>query len=222
MLLDRALAVRGGESRDPESSRVIGRLEHGRGGVPPVSGKGRREGVEKPPSDCSGDLWGRPRSTNGTNLFFQSGAAFAGLVILFLVVLEGKELAQTFGLRAEDEPVLVFEIPHPDRLASVRKAIRDECILEERDVGFSVKSGRVYVLDRGQAGAFIGRGGWIDQAVQIVGVGMDRDEEIEDGAKPVMSREETRARLDDLMKKASLTRGEQLFVLKAMNDGVEI
>ena len=34
--------------------------------------------------------------------------------------------------------------------------------------------------------------------------------------------EETRARLDDLMEKASLTRGEQLFVLKAMNDGGEI
>ncbi len=157
-----------------------------------------------------------------TNPFFQLGAVFAGLVILFLVALEGKELARTFGLMAEDEPVLVFEIPHPDRLASVRKAIGDERILEERDGGFSVKSGRVYVLERGQAGAFIGRGGWIDQPVQIVGLGMDRDEEIQDGAKSVMSREETRARLDDLMNKASLTRGEQLFVLKAMNDGVEI
>ncbi|MBB84971.1 MAG: hypothetical protein CL931_14275 [Deltaproteobacteria bacterium] len=155
---------------------MIGRLEHGRGGVPPVSGKGRRQGVEKPPSDCSGDLWGRPRSTSRTNLFFRSGAAFAGLAILFLVVLEGKELAQTFGLRAEDELVRAFEIPHPDHLASVRKAIGDERTLEERDVGFSVKSGRVYVLDRGQAGAFIGRGGWIDQPVQIVGVSMDREE----------------------------------------------
>ena len=51
---------------------------------------------------------------------------------------------------------------------------------------------------------------------------MDRDEEIRDGAKPVMSSEETRVRLDDLVKKPWLTRGEQLFVLKAMNDGVEI
>ena len=78
-----------------------------------------------------------------TNPFFPLGAAFAGLVILFLVVLGGKELTQTFGLIAEDEPILVFEIPHPDRLASVRKAIRDERILEERDVGFSLKSGGV-------------------------------------------------------------------------------
>ncbi|MEM9177725.1 MAG: hypothetical protein AAGC67_21145 [Myxococcota bacterium] len=158
-----------------------------------------------------------------TNPFFQLGAAFAGLVVFSFMALEGKDVAQELGLVEEDEPVLVFEIPHPDHLASVRKAIADERVLDEGAGGFSVRSGRVYVQDVGEAGAFIARGGWVDQPVQIVGLGMDREEEGErEGGPPAMTPEERRARLFELVKKPTLTRGEQMFVLAAMNDGIEI
>lgn len=157
-----------------------------------------------------------------TNPFFQLGAAFAGLVIFSFMALEGKDVAQELGLVEEDEPVLVFEIPHPEHLANVRRAIADERVLEEQDGGFSVRGARVYVQDVGRAGDFIERGGWVDQPVQIVGLGMESEDEGDGGAKPAMTPEERRARLYELVKKPTLSRGEQMFVLQAMNDGIEI
>jgi len=157
-----------------------------------------------------------------TNPFFQLGAAFAGLVFFSFMALEGKDVAQDLGLVEEDEPVLIFEIPHPEHLANVRRAIADERVLEEGEGGFSVRGGRVYVQDVGRAGDFIERGGWVDQPVQIVGLGMEAEDDRSDGAEPALTPEERRARLYALVKKPTLTRGEQMFVLQAMNDGIEI
>jgi len=157
-----------------------------------------------------------------TNPFFQLGAAFAGLVLFSFMALEGKDVAQDLGLVEEDEPVLIFEIPHSEHLANVRRAIADERVLEEEEGGFSVRGGRVYVQDVGRAGDFIERGGWVDQPVQIVGLGMETEGERSDGTEPALTPEERRARLYALVKKPTLTRGEQMFVLQAMNDGIEI
>lgn len=158
-----------------------------------------------------------------TNPFFQLGAAFAGLVLFAFMAFEGTDVARDLGLVGEDDPVLVFEILHPEHLANVRRAIADERVLEEGETGFSVRGGRVYVQDVGRAGDFIERGGWVDRPVQIVGLGMEAgDAEEGGGAKPPMTPEERRARLYALVKKPSLTRGEQMFVLQAMNDGIEI
>jgi hypothetical protein len=95
-----------------------------------------------------------------THPFFQPGAAFAGLVFFAIAALESKEIAQSVGLVEEDEPVLVFEIRHPQHLASVRNAIADHRVVEEREAGFSTQGGRVYVQDVGQAGDFIETSGW--------------------------------------------------------------
>jgi len=158
-----------------------------------------------------------------TNPFCQLGTAFAGLVFIAIAALEGKEIAQSVGLVEEDEPVLVFEIRHPQNLASVRNAIADDRVVEEREAGFSTQGGRVYVQDLGQAGDFIETAGWVDQPVQIVGLGMDTMEKGESsGAASPMTREERLAKLQSLVHKPALSRGEQLFVLKAMNDGIEI
>ncbi|GEM_PF-3293388 len=158
-----------------------------------------------------------------TNPFFQLGAAFAGLVVFAIAALEGEDIAQSVGLIEEDEPVLVFEIPHPQHLASVRHAIADDRVVEDREIGFSTQGGRVYVQDVAQAGDFIETAGWVDQPVQIVGLGMDTKEEDESsGEASPMTREERLAKLQSLVHKPTLSRGEQLFVLRAMNDGIEI
>ena len=158
-----------------------------------------------------------------TNPFFQLGAAFAGLVMFAFLSLEGKDLAQEMGLVEEDEPVLVFTIPHPEHFANVRAAISTDRILYEDELGFTLNGGRVYVNDVGQAGALIKSSGWVDQPIQIVSLGMDDGEEVDDeAAKPAMTREERLARMHELVKKPTLTRGEQMFVLAAMNDGIEI
>ena len=82
--------------------------------------------------------------------------------------------------------------------------------------------GRVYVQDMGWAGDFIERGGWVDRPVEIVGLGMETEDERVDGTEPAVTPVDRRARLDSLMKKPALTRGEQMFLLQAMKDGLEI
>ena len=150
------------------------------------------------------------------------GAAFAALVLLLFATLEGPQLAEKAGW-LEGEPVLVFEIPDPARLAGVRAAIGDERVREEHADGFSTHGGRVYVRDVSRAGEFIGSGGWVERPVQIVGLGMDEGgaEDAQSEASP-MSPEERRERLRALVQKPSLKRGEQILILKAMNDGIEI
>ena len=156
------------------------------------------------------------------NVFFQLGAAFAALVLFAIFAFEGKDFSQTLGL-FEDEPVLVFTIPNPKHLASIRKAVKADRILEEDDNGIALHGGRVYVNDMSEAGKLISRAGWVERPIQIVSLGVDETEEAEEsGTQPKMTREEKLEKLRGLVNKPTLSRGEQMFVLSAMNDGIEI
>ncbi len=157
------------------------------------------------------------------NLFFQLGAAFAALVMLFVFALEVENVGESIGLLEDAEPVLVFTIPNPRNLARVRAAIDDKRIVGESDEGFSVVGGRVYVKDLAQAGGLISKGGWVEKPIQIVSLGvggksMADAEALEAGP----TREERMVQLRRLVKKPALNRTEQVFVLQAMNDGLEI
>jgi hypothetical protein len=157
------------------------------------------------------------------NPFFQLGAAFAGLVFLFIFALEGKTVGQSMGLiGSDDDPVLVIMIPNPENLASVRAAIGDERVVWEGDEGFALVGARVYVKDLAQAGGLIAIGGWVDKPIQILALGMDSGTGDDDSPAPAMTREQRMIRLRKLVNKPSLTRPEQIFVLSAMNDGLEI
>ena len=162
------------------------------------------------------------------SLFFQLGAVFAGLVLLSIIALEGRNLGAAVGLvENREEPVLVFAIPNAESLARVRSVISEGHVLVEGESGFSAANGRVYVQRVEDAGDLIARGGWVDRPVQIVSLGMDSGAETEadssvDGGTPRMTREERMLRLRQLVHKPTLTRGEQVFVLQAMNDGLEI
>ena len=81
---------------------------------------------------------------------------------------------------------------------------------------------RVYVQDVSQAGSLISRAGWIDQPIQIVSLGMEDEDAAEMAGPPQLSDAARHARLMSLVDKPTLTRSEQIFVLKAMNDGIEI
>lgn len=160
-----------------------------------------------------------------TNPFFQMGAVFAALVMFSFVALEGENVGQTLGLIEQDEPVLVFSIPHPDQFAKVRAAVSPDRILWEDEDGMALAGQRIYVTDVTHAGAIIKQAGWIDQPIQIVGLGSvdeDDDAESEDGSATPMDREARVKRLRGLVNKPTLTRGEQMFVLSAMNEGIEI
>lgn len=154
----------------------------------------------------------------------QLGAAFAGLVLLCFIALEGKTVGQSLGwIDVSEDPVLVFTIPQDGNLARVRTAIHDERVLWEGDAGFALVGGRIYVKSPEQAGDLIKIGGWVDRPIKIVGLGMHTEESAgNDSPVVALNREERMVQLRKLVNKPSLTRGEQIFVLQAMNDGLEI
>lgn len=158
--------------------------------------------------------------------FFQLGMLLAVAVSIAIFALERERDGASRGL-FEADAVLVFTIPQPERMARVRKAIADERVLLEGEEGFSLVSGRVYVRDVGAAGDLIQSGGWVDRPVRIIGLGIGAvlpDASGRSGVGPGadLSPAERLARIRQLVSKPSLTRGEQVFVLQAMNDGLEI
>jgi hypothetical protein len=151
-------------------------------------------------------------------------ALFIGLVFLCFVALESETVARSVGwVEMDPGPVLVFTIPDSASLARVRAAVGDERIVFENDDGFALKGGRIYVNDPRQAGEFIKSGGWVEKPIKIVSLGMDAGVVGDPTpAEARLSRDERMTRLRQLVHKPSLTRGEQIFVLQAMNDGLEI
>ena len=72
------------------------------------------------------------------------------------------------------------------------------------------------------AGEVIKGAGWLDRSIQIVTLDADPEEDpVSDAASPA-SREDRRKRLLELVHQPTLSRGEQMFILQAMNDGIEI
>ncbi len=154
---------------------------------------------------------------------FQAGMILAALIMGTFVALEGENIGKRMGL-VEEDPVLVFVIPHPENAARIRSVVPKERVLWEGDAGFALVGDRVITTSFEAAGKVIQGAGWIDRPIQIVTLTVDPDEksDVEAGAGDPASREAHRKRLRELVHKPTLSRGEQMFVLSAMNDGIEI
>jgi hypothetical protein len=137
------------------------------------------------------------------------------------VALEGENIGKNMGL-VEEDPVLVFVIPAPENAARVRSVVSPERVLWEGEAGFALVGDRVIASGFDSAGEVIKGAGWIGRPIQIVTLDADPDEKAEGDAGDPASRESRRARLLELVHKPTLSRGEQMFVLSAMNDGIEI
>ena len=138
------------------------------------------------------------------------------------LALEGDNLGKQMGL-IEGDPVLVFVVPQPENTRRIRSAVSNERVLWEGDAGFALVGERVITSSYEAAGDVIKGAGWLDRPIQIVTLDADPEEETaeSDEARPA-SREERRKRLLELVHQPTLSRGEQMFVLQAMNDGIEI
>lgn len=150
---------------------------------------------------------------------FKIGLAFAILVLLTIVAFEGKNLSQRVGL-SDMDPVLVFVIPEIENARRVRAAIAPERISWQGKEGLALVGGRVVALNLDDAGEVIEGAGWVDRPIQIVR--LENPAPAEGGDVEARSDEGRLARLRSLVNKPTLTRGEQMFVLMAMNDGIEI
>jgi len=150
---------------------------------------------------------------------FKIGLAFAILVVLTIAVFEGENVTKKLGI-TEKDPVLVFVIPSLENARKVRAAIAPERIALQSQKGLALTGGRVVALSLDDAGDVIEEAGWVDHPIQIVRL---EDPEPEEGEEFKPGSDEARlARLQSLVNKPTLTRGEQMFVLMAMNDGIEL
>ncbi len=150
--------------------------------------------------------------------------AFFGLVVATVVVFEGPGLVERSGL-AEQDPVLVFVIPGLENARRLRASITPERIVWQGNQGLALAGGRILALNLDDAGDVIEAAGWVDRPIQIVQLDDPKREEGtegEAGSEGGLSREERLTRLRGLVNQPTLSRGEQLFVLSAMNDGLEI
>lgn len=138
------------------------------------------------------------------------------------VALEGEKIGKEVGL-IEGDPVLVFVVPQPESKQRIRKAVSQDRVVWEGEAGFALVGERVVTSSFEQAGEVIKGAGWLDRPIRIVTLQADPEEEgAESEAGSPASREARRKRLLELVNQPTLSRGEQMFVLAAMNDGIEL
>lgn len=152
---------------------------------------------------------------------FQAGLLLTVLVAGTFALLEGKTFAKQLGW-GEDDPILVFVVPLAESAGRIRAAVAPEAVVWEGDAGFALASGRVVASSLERAGEIITGAGWVDREIQIVSLETDPPEQATAASGDPTSSEARRERLGALMNKPTLSRGEQVLVLQAMMDGVEL
>ncbi len=152
---------------------------------------------------------------------FQAGALLAALIMGTFAALEGENLAEEMGL-LEGDPVLVFVVPLAENARRIRAAVSEERVVWEGEAGFALAGERVITSSFETAGEVIKGAGWVDRPIRIVTLEQDLEAAAESDDGRSASSEARLKRLRELVRQPTLSRGEQIFVLQAMNDGIEI
>ena len=152
---------------------------------------------------------------------FQAGLLLAALIMGTFLTLEGERLGKELGF-IEGDPVLVFVVPLPENVHRIRSVVSKARVVWEGEAGFALVGERVITSNYEAVGEVIKGAGWLDRPIQIVTLEADPAEDADQDSVSPASREERRKRLLELVHKPMLSRGEQMFILQAMNDGIEI
>ena len=152
---------------------------------------------------------------------FQAGVLFAALIVGSFVALEGENIGKQMGL-IEGDAVLVFVVPLPEGSRRIRAAVPKERVVWEGEAGFALVGERVVASSFEQAGEVIKGAGWLDRPIRIVTLQADPEENSTSDPGSPASREARRKRLRELVHQPTLNHAEQMFILQAMNEGIEI
>ena len=146
-----------------------------------------------------------------------------------LLTLEGPKwipaLAEVMpGSSASDaDRVLVFLVGGKDGVERVRRSVHPSRIVYSSETAVALKEGRIVAAGQDAASLSIMESGWIDREIEIFTVAR-REILPAKGSDAVAANKdvdpERLARLSEIMKQDTLSYGEQLFVLQAMNDGI--
>jgi hypothetical protein len=125
------------------------------------------------------------------------------------------------GLDAPSDRVLVFIVGTPEGVDRVRKAVAPERVVAATSDAFALAEGRIVAANVEAVAGPYTEAGWTDRELEFF--------VIEKNDRPVRGRqlaadamgmdEERLARLQELLHQKTLSYGEQIFVLQAMNDG---
>ena len=148
-----------------------------------------------------------------------------------LLTLEGPKYIPAMaelipGGASDADKVLVFLVGDRHGVDSVRDSVDPNRIVWSTPDAVALKEGRIVAAGQHAVGEPIKEAGWMDREIEIFTVAK-RDilppkggGAMKDGNGQDVDPERL-ARLNELVKKPTLTYGEQLFVLQAMNDGIQ-
>jgi hypothetical protein len=164
---------------------------------------------------------------HGMRSFIALAAFFVVVSGGLLLTLEGPRwipaLAEIMpGTARADDRVLVFLVGGPEGVEGVRRSVDPSRIVFSSPNAVALKEGRIVAAGQEAVGEPLMAAGWIDREIEIFTVAR-RDilpaKHGGEGANKDVDPERL-ARLNELVKKPTLSYGEQLFVLQAMNDGI--
>jgi hypothetical protein len=147
----------------------------------------------------------------------------AGLAVLVFATYIGFEQPDWIpGVEKESERVLVFLVGSRAGVDRVRKAVDPGRIVADGPDALALVEGRIVAVDSAAVSAPFTAAGWIDREIELLH--LERREPGYRQSQVASARGEVdrarMARLRDLVNQPTLSAGEQLFVLQAMNDGV--
>lgn len=154
----------------------------------------------------------------------------------FYVAIEKPEWMPAMDDR---ELVIVLLVENDNRLRDILEVANPLDIAARSKRGVAFSAGRIAAIDEEAASELINHLGWIDRRIEVLEPGMkppaeivtaassseERDETIDSwlmgSGETKMSASERREKLKRLTGKKKLSRGEQIFVMRAMADGLE-
>ena len=123
------------------------------------------------------------------------------------------------GLAGKD-PVMVFLVRDPAVVAAIHRAAAPDRVLYATPGAVVLGEDRIVAVDVEAAEAPVNTLGWVDREIEIITLEVSPRANSASSEARSQDDPERRARLTELMRKDTLSYGEQMFLLKAMNDGV--
>jgi hypothetical protein len=116
----------------------------------------------------------------------------------------------------------VFVVGDRAGIERVRRAVDPARIVHESHDALALDPGRILATEVAAVSRPLQDAGWADRRIEIFRVERaDPFERPDEGPAGAEVDPERLARLRELVKKPTLSYGEQIFVLQAMNDGIE-
>jgi hypothetical protein len=151
--------------------------------------------------------------------FIAGSTAVVVLALGLFVALERPSWLPVIG--GEQEPVLIFLVGNRSGVELVKKAVDPARIVAQTPNALALAEGRMVATDASAVSEPLMAAGWGDRQIEIFTVpkkdGLNRGRKGKGGAG---SDDPRMGRLMELMNKPTLSQGEALFVMQAMNDGL--